>query len=603
VTLVAVKDPEILAQLDGGGLKPVTDEKILFELENGGKPSKVKQIGRQVGLTARYGIEGLTAIPNMVGDAFGLDSTRTVSDWLTKLGLPQPEGAQERVVGDVTRAMAGAGGSMKLGASMAKSAGPVVSRVGEMLSSVPGSQVISAGAAGGGAGATREAGGGPWAQTAAGLAAGVVAPIAMDTAFTTVGAVGRGVKAALDPFSKGGREKVVGSTLKRFATNADDAVVNLANSKGTVPGSRPTTAQAAGDEGLLIAERGVASSNPKAGARLARRSSEQNEARNLLLKDMAGDEASLQAAKSARSSAAKGAYTSAFDEPITATQELLEIAKRPAVKDALNRAKAIAAEEGVDLGDPMTSVKGLHYVKMALDDTLDSSFAGGIGKTQKRAISNSRDELLKILDDLSPAYKGAREQFASQSKPVNQMETLQDVQGKVLNAGTDAATGERIMSASKFYNAVTKHKTELSKVLTKDQMTNLEAIGKDLDMAARSASSGKAAGSNTTQNISTAYVIGASLGNKVATNPIVQNLSRPLSWLNKLNEEQVQDLLVDAMLEPGLARSLMTKASPKAVESVGFELKQRAIAKGLGGLVGSSATVGRSQQEQQSKQR
>jgi hypothetical protein len=186
--------------------------------------------------------------------------------------------------------------------------------------------------------------------------------------------------------------------------------------------------------------------------------------------------------------------------------------------------------------------------------------------------------------------------YAEMSKPINQMETLQDIQGRVLNAGTDAATGERVMSAAKFYNAVTKNEADLVKILTPDQMRNLRAIGRDLDSAALSASSGKAAGSNTTQNLSTAYVIGSALGNKTAESGIVQNLARPITWLNKLNEQQVQDLLVDAMLEPALARSLMMKATPRNLESLGFELQQRAIAKGLGGLFGTSATAGQRQE-------
>src|SRR6185503_3367056 len=54
-----------------------------------------ERLGRQAGLTARYGVEGLTAIPNMVGDAFGLNSSEAVSNFLTKMGLPVPEGSQE----------------------------------------------------------------------------------------------------------------------------------------------------------------------------------------------------------------------------------------------------------------------------------------------------------------------------------------------------------------------------------------------------------------------------------------------------------------------------------------------------------------------------
>lgn len=601
MSLVPVQDKAVLAQLEGGGLMPVTDEKILLELEGGKKRSKVEVAGRQVGLTARYGIEGLTSIPNMAGDAAGLDSSRTVSQWLTKLGLPQPEGAQERVVGDVTRAMAGQGGLMKTAAVVP------VKAVRDLLTSKAGSQVVSAAGASGASGATREVGGGPVAQTVAGLAGGVVAPIAADSALTTVGAAFRGAKAAIDPFTQAGREKVVGSTLKRMATDPKAAMQNMDASGEVVPGSRPTTAQAARDEGLLIAERGVASSNPQAGAKLSRRSSEQNQARNLLLNDMAGDEATLASAKGTRQGQAGALYEQARTEGV---DQGMADALKPQIQNLAQRMPKGVGEKAKELArlngesfDGAGSVNGLHWLKLAVDDAIEGAAQTGVGKQTKGALVQYKNDLLSVIDEVSPAYGKARETYADLSKPVNQMETLQDVRSKVLNAGTDAATGERMMSQAKFYNAVTKNKAELAKTLTKEQMGNLEAIGKDLDAAALSASSGKAAGSNTTQNLSTAYVIGSAIGNQANQSGIVQNLSRPISWLNKLNEQQVQELLVDAMLEPGLAKSLMSKASSKAVESIGFELKQRAIAKGLGGLIGTSATAGRRQPEEPATQR
>lgn len=563
------------------------DSDIIGYLGQAPKRSTMQEVGRQVGLTARHGIEGLTAIPNMIGDAVGLESSKTVSDWLTKLGLPQAEGAQERVVGDVTRAMAGQGGTVKLGQAMTNAAGPVAKTVGDLLASRSGAQVAGAVGASGAAGTTREMGGGAGAQTVAGLMGGLVAPVAADVVVKGTKAAGRGVVAAAKPFTESGRQEVVGDTLKRLATNPEAAQQRLADAAEIVPGSQPTTAQASRDPGLLTAERALRSG--PTGGQFAERAGKQNQARNILLSNLAGDDAALKAAKSERSAAAKTAYGSALDQPITAPKELTDLAKRPAVAEAVKRAKAIALEEGVELGDPMSSVKGLHYIKLALDDTLDSSFTSGIGKTQKHAIEGSRQELLSLIDKLSPDYKAAREQFAAQSKPVNQMETLQGIQSKVLNAGTDAQTGERIMSPAKFYQAVTKNEGELAKTLTPEQMDGLRRISKDLDRGALSDSAGRAGGSNTYQNVSTAYVLGQALGGNAPSSPVLQNLLRPLAWLNKLNEPQLQELLTDAMLDPAIARSLMGKASPRAVESVALELTQRARAFGIGSAQGVAA--------------
>ena len=165
---------------DVEGPEGATAEQALAQVQATYKPSASPatsipdQLGRQVGLTARYGIEGLTALPNMVGDAFGLGSSKAVSDLLTRFGLPQPQGGTERVVGDVTRAMAGQGGLMGLGAGMAKAAAPAMAGIGESLAAQPASQILGAAGAAGGGGTAREQGAGPIGQTAAALAGGLV---------------------------------------------------------------------------------------------------------------------------------------------------------------------------------------------------------------------------------------------------------------------------------------------------------------------------------------------------------------------------------------------------------------------------------------------
>jgi hypothetical protein len=144
-----------------------------------------------VGLTARAGVQGfpLVAIPNMVGDALGLRSSDALRGALTKMGLPEPANATERVVGDVASGMSGAGGAIKTGELMTKAASPVVQRIGEILASQPGAQ-ITAGATGPGAASfVREKGGGPIAQTAAGVAGSLVPAVPALAAAATRAAV------------------------------------------------------------------------------------------------------------------------------------------------------------------------------------------------------------------------------------------------------------------------------------------------------------------------------------------------------------------------------------------------------------------------------
>lgn len=171
-----------------------------------------QEIGRQVGLTARHAIKGAaslaapvvdagTALVNKgmdavvgdgVGPRFDANSSQALDKTLTKMGLPEPENAQERVVGDVASAMAGAGGVVGAGTKLAQGAvtgatrlmggevaanAGVAAGVGETMAANAGMQVASAATGAGASGLVREGGGSETSQMVAGLA-GALAPTA-----------------------------------------------------------------------------------------------------------------------------------------------------------------------------------------------------------------------------------------------------------------------------------------------------------------------------------------------------------------------------------------------------------------------------------------
>jgi len=162
--------------------------------------SELSQVPRQLGLTARYGIEGtgqalqpftepirqyitdpvvnLFRRPSVSDLVTGKSKTQSppmgemasgVADWM---GLPKPQGANERVIGDASRLMAGVASLNGLSSLASKTPG-LVGQVGEMMGRDKLGQVVSAGTAGLASGASREAGGGPLLQTAAGVLGGL----------------------------------------------------------------------------------------------------------------------------------------------------------------------------------------------------------------------------------------------------------------------------------------------------------------------------------------------------------------------------------------------------------------------------------------------
>lgn len=152
-----------------------------------------EELARQFGLTGRYALEGVTALPNMLWNG-----PAGVVNWLAgdnvipradasatadAIGLPSPETARERVVGDVATLMAG---TSPLGAvdRLAKGVTGTTKAVMSGVSSNLGSQVASAAGAGAVGGGAREMGFGPAVQTGAALVGGGLAGAAVNRATT-----------------------------------------------------------------------------------------------------------------------------------------------------------------------------------------------------------------------------------------------------------------------------------------------------------------------------------------------------------------------------------------------------------------------------------
>lgn len=150
---------------------------------------------RQIGLTARYGLEGLGQIAdigaepirgllNIGGERFKYSAAQLASKAADAVGLPSPQGANERVIGDAARLVAGAGGmAAGMGRAAVQAAPGVTQNVMKLLAANPGAQTAGAAGAGLAGGSVREAGGGATEQFGAavlgGLAGGLIPGAAM----------------------------------------------------------------------------------------------------------------------------------------------------------------------------------------------------------------------------------------------------------------------------------------------------------------------------------------------------------------------------------------------------------------------------------------
>lgn len=126
------------------------------------------EIGRQLGLTGRYALEGAGNVAGMLADPLGQflpgyqPTGQAAASLADKIGLPKPEGGLEENVAAASKALAGTGLTAGLGS---------VANVSQ-LTAQPLMQAISSMAGGAASDAARQSGGGELAQTLAGLGAG-----------------------------------------------------------------------------------------------------------------------------------------------------------------------------------------------------------------------------------------------------------------------------------------------------------------------------------------------------------------------------------------------------------------------------------------------
>ncbi len=118
-------------------------------------PYTLKELGRQVGLTGRYALEGVGQVLDIGGAPIasmmrmaGMQAntpSQSMSQFATALGLPQPQGKLEESVGAVTRAGFGVAPNVAAGRLLAGTAAPAArtttQQVGQAIAQAPGAQL------------------------------------------------------------------------------------------------------------------------------------------------------------------------------------------------------------------------------------------------------------------------------------------------------------------------------------------------------------------------------------------------------------------------------------------------------------------------------
>jgi hypothetical protein len=590
---------------------------------NSTSPAELKRIastqtpdtlGRQVGLATRPMAQAaLTAgglLPMVVDPMVNLfnlaagtnlpTQTQAVEKTLTGIGFPTPRTPQERIIQDVATAGYGTSGVARVAGEVAPRLPGMASDVAKFFAQSPQAQSAAALTASGAGGMLREGGASPGTQLGGAMLAGMVAPGGPKLSPTQriLEAPGAMVK----PFTQTGREVIVGNVLNRLATDPQRAMQNLQQAQPLVPGLRVTTAAGARDPGLAAAEtaiRGLDQSGAFPSVLSANQQALLESFRRL--GGRAGDEftpGSIPYAEAKRTSVTAPMRESAFAnkqpvsvEPIaSAISSIMSnpATQRQTVDEAMQYVSKLLAKR-VDKETGTIDPMALYSVRKDITDAMAGKLAGE--QSNLRLAQGQLAQLLPVIDATiesgAPGFQRYMQQFQKSSSAIDQMRLLQGIESKVTTGQPNLMTGEPVLAAGALRRQLATKAEEIGTQLSPAAQRRLDNIIEEINRGQAATAPGvKAPGSNTFQNMSMGNLIGRVFSESMADNTTLRTMTRPLDFLYKLPDQQIQQLLVEAMLDPKLAATMMSKANIMKVEPLAKSLRKKAEELGFGTAIG-----------------
>lgn len=410
----------------------------------------------------------------------------------------------------------------------------------------------------------------------------------------------QGLSGMLRPLTQKGQQQIASEVLQASATDANKAAANAARARPMVPGSNPTLGQAADDAGLAQLERTLYNS-PDSQGPLAKAYQAQQEARRKAIADVAGTPSYLDDLKAGRSVFAREDYNAAraagIDPQMSAAlqPQIESLMRRPTMKKLAEDAKLMAADRDIALTN-VGSVDGMHWMKKALDRKIAAA-TNPASPTHESldALTQMKGDLMATLEQISPLYKTANDNFAKSSKTINAMEVAKDLQDRLYknaNWGSQKEMGgvyqTELNKALESVKKQTGMNKSLSDVMPTRDIATLEGVALDLARKENAQNLGRAVGSPTMQNM-----MGQNLLNRIAgplgmpqsfsQNVIANTLARPYEFVMKSAQPKISGLLAEAMADPATAQKLLLMAnSPSRMGQIGQSLESFA---GLPGLL------------------
>ena len=453
-------------------------------------------------------------------------------------------------------------------------------------------------------------------QTALSGAIGFAAPLASAGIGAGARYLGNVASAAIQPFTQEGQQAVAANILERAARGGPIA----ADLSQIVPGSLPTLAEATANPGIATLQRTVRDINPNP---FIAQEQQNAAARLAALGEITGTPEDLIAARAGRDTQAAGDYLSTHVGIPTSNTDYAALKQTPAFQSAFKQAQTMAKNAGASsietkvqnrananlggsLGAPETYVSGtgLHWIKQALDDQINSAAQAG-ERGQAANLLGVKDQLLGLMDQEIPGYAQARGAYASASQPIDAMQYLQGL--NLTNANGDITLAKVQNALGSLQKAQQKPGINLAKSVTQPQIDALTSIRDDL-LRVSNAALGKSAGSATAQNLATQNMIQAALPGKLGSligklpagtvggtvgtglgyllgGPVGATIGsgagafvgRTLGGLANASNDAIQSNLTNMLLKPALGQSALNRTSSNALPIATSPILQRLL--------------------------
>jgi len=196
------------------------------------------------------------------------------------------------------------------------------------------------------------------------------------------------------------------------------------------------------------------------------------------------------AAKEQESRALSGTAGPTFEAKLTPALQALK------GNPVISAAEKTARDMGANLGkDPMSTLEGLHLMKVAIDSQFKTpNAATALQNYNAAALQNAKSQLLSAINEISPQYTGARMLYGRLSEPVNQAQVLNKMAETLKGSGAAAEKPAQFLNAlGQGESALLKRADQnprfggLNEVLTPEQMGAVNKVAGELKREANMA--------------------------------------------------------------------------------------------------------------------